>query len=132
MTHIDNSLGLLSDQAINWMRVREDIHLEIIDATITESLHELGIFTTISDLNKSLSATVNFLKITEPIQDDSSKKLVATQYEPEELEEDLWLQNHHSTKLERGLDKSKSEPEILEQTDIAQLQAEQDLLLHEV
>jgi len=48
------------------------------------------------------------------------------------LEEDLRFEKRQSAKLERRLDKCKSEPETTEQTDIAQLQLEKDMLLHQV
>jgi len=57
---------------------------------------------------------------------------VAAQWEIEELEEELQIKKRRSAKLERRLDKCKSEPETTEQTDIAQLRLEKDMLLHQV
>ena len=38
MKIIDDSPGVLSDEAINWIRATEDIQLEIIDANLSKSL----------------------------------------------------------------------------------------------
>jgi len=46
------------------------------------------------------------------------------------LEEELQIEKCHITKLERWLDKSKSELETTEQRDIAKLRLEKDKLLH--
>jgi len=48
------------------------------------------------------------------------------------LEEELQLEKHRSAKLERRLGKCKWKPETTEQTDIAQLRLEKDMLLHQV
>jgi hypothetical protein len=79
-----------------------------------------------------LAAKVIDLEATEPIRDSLSRELAAAQGEIEELEEKLQIKKRRSAKLERRLDKCKSEPETTEQTDIAQLRLEKDMLLQQV
>ena len=132
MKIIDDGPGVLSDQAINWIRATEDVQLEIIDANLSESLEQAEKFAKICDLNESLAAKVKDLEATEPVRDGPSRELAAAQREIEELEEELQIEKRRSAKLERRLDKCKSEPETTEQTDIAQLRLEKDMLLHQV
>jgi len=132
MKIIDDGPGVLSDQAINWIKATEDVQLEIIDATHSESLEQTTKFAKICDLNQSLATEVKDLEVTEPIQDGPSRELGAAQQEILELEEELQIEKHQSDKLEILLDKCKSEPETTEQTDIAQLWLEKDMLLHQV
>jgi hypothetical protein len=79
-----------------------------------------------------LATKVKDLEATEPVQDGPSRELAAAQQEIEELEEELQIKKHRSAKLERRLDKCKSEQESTEQTDIAHLQLEKDMLLPQV
>jgi len=132
MKIIDDGPGVLSDQAINWIRATEDVQLEIIDDDHSESLEQAMKFTNICDLTESLATKVKDLEVTKPIQDGPSRELAAAQQEIQELEEELQIEKHQSDKLERQLDKCKSEPETTEQTDIAQLWLEKDKLLHQV
>jgi len=132
MKIIDDGPGVLSDQAINWIRATEDIQLEIIDPNLSESYEQSEKFATICDLNESLAATVEDLEATEPVQDGPSRQSVAAQQDIEELEAELQIEKHRSAKLERWLGKCKLEPETTEQTDIAQLRLEKDMLLHQV
>jgi len=130
MKIIDDSPGVLSDQAMNWIRATEDIQLEIIDANLSDSLEQAEKFTKICDLNQSLAARVKDLEATEPVRDGPRRELATAQREIEELEEQLQIDKRRSAKLERRLDTCKSEPETTEQTDIAQLRLEKDMLLH--
>jgi len=130
MKIIDDSPGVLSDQAINWIRATEDIQLQIIDANLSESLEQAEKFIKIFDLNENLAAKVKDLEATEPVRDGPSRELATAQWEFEDLEEELQILKRRSVKLERRLDKCKSEPETIEQTDIAQLRLEKDMLLH--
>jgi len=132
MKVIDNGPGHLSDQAINWIRATEDVQLEIINAHLSESLGQAKKFAKICDLNESLAAKVKDLEATEPVQDRPSRELAAAQQEIEELEEELQIEKRRSAKLERRLDKCKSELETTEHPDIAQLRLEKDMLLHQV
>jgi chromosome segregation ATPase len=89
-------------------------------------------FAKICALNKRLAAKVKDLDATGPVQEGPSRELVAAQQEIEELEEELQIEKRRSAKLEKRRDKCKSEPESTEQTDIAQLQLEKDMLLHQI
>jgi hypothetical protein len=132
MKIIDDGPRVLSDQANNWIRAMEDVQLEIIDANLSESLEQADKFPKICDLIESLAAKVKDLEATEPVRDGLSRELAAAQREIEELEEELQIKKHRSAKMERWLDKCKSELEPTEQTDIAQLRLEKDMLLHQV
>jgi hypothetical protein len=121
---IDDGLGHLSDQARHWINATEDVQLEIIDAGLSEK------FAKICDLNESVAAKVKELEAAEPVQ-GPNKELVAAHQEIEELEEELWIEKRRSAKLERRLAKCKSGPPT-EQTDVAQLRLEKDMLLHQV
>jgi len=63
MNIIDDSPGVLSDQAINWIRATEDVQLEIIDANLSESLEHAEEFAKICDLNESLATEVRDLEV---------------------------------------------------------------------
>ena len=68
----------------------------------------------------------------EPVQ-GPNKELAAVQQEIDELEEELRIEKRRSTKLERQLEKCKSELESMAQTDvITQLHLKQVILLHQV
>jgi hypothetical protein len=67
MKIIDAGPGVLSNQAINWIRATEDVQLEIIDANLSESLEQAEKFAKICDLNESLAAKVKDLEATEPV-----------------------------------------------------------------
>jgi hypothetical protein len=94
MKIIDDGPGVLSDQAINWIRATEDVQLEIINANLSESLEQAEKFAKICDLNKSLAAKVKDLEETEPVRDGLSRELAAAQREIEELEEELQVEKH--------------------------------------
>ena len=130
MKVINDGPGLLSDQAINWIRAAEDVKLEINDANLSESLEQAEKFAKICDINKSLAAEVRDLEATGPIQEGPSRELAAAQQEIEELEEELQIEKRGFTKLERWLNKCKLELETTEQTDIAQHWLQKDMLLH--
>jgi len=132
MKIIDDGPGVSSDQAINWIRVTEDVQLEIIDSNLSESLKQAEKFAKICDLKESLATKVKDLEATEPVRHGPSRELAAAQREIEELEEELQLEKRRSAKLERRLNKCKSEPETTEQTDIAQLWLEKDMVLYQV
>jgi hypothetical protein len=61
-----------------------------------------------------------------------TRELAATQQEVEQLKEELQIKKCRSTNLDRRLNKCKYEPETTENKDIAQLQWEKDILLHQV
>jgi len=132
MKIIDDCLGVLSDQAITWIRATEDVQLEIIDANLTESLEHAEEFAKISDLNESLAAEVKDLEVTEPVRDGPSREFAATHWEIHELKEELQIEKRRSAMLERQLDKCKSEPDTTEHTDIPQLRLGKEMLLHQV
>jgi hypothetical protein len=92
MKIIDDSPGVMSDQAINWIRATEDVQLEIIDANLSESLEQAEKFPKICDLNESLAAKVKDLEATEPVQDGPSRELAAAQREIEKLEAELQIE----------------------------------------
>ena len=96
MKIIDDGPGVLSDQAINWIRATEDVQLEIIDANLSESLEQAEKFAKICDLNESLAAKVKDLEATEPVRDGPSRELAAAQREIEELEEKLQIEKRRS------------------------------------
>jgi len=123
---------VLSDQAINWIWATEDVQLELIDANLSESLEQAEKFTKICDLNESLATEVKDVRATEPVRDGPSRESEAAQQEIEEFEDEPQIETCRSAKLERRLDKSKSELEITQQTDIAKLRLEKDMLLPEV
>jgi len=77
MNVIHDSPGLLSDQVVHWIKVVEDIKLEIIDANLLEILKTAEKFAYIGDLNESLAAKVNNLAAVEPVQDGLSKEVAA-------------------------------------------------------
>jgi len=81
-------------------------------------------------LNESLATNVKDLEATIPVQDGPSRELAAAQQEIEQLEEGLQIEKRRSAKLERWCNKCKSELETTEQTDIAQLRLEKNMLLH--
>jgi len=89
---IDDGHGVLSDQAINWIRATEDVQLEIIDATLAKSLEQAEIFAKICDLNESLAAKVKDLEATEPVRDGPSRESADAQREIDELEEELQIE----------------------------------------
>ena len=132
MKIIDDGPEVLSDQAIHWIRATDDVQLEIIDANLSEILEQAEKFAKICDLNESFAAKVKDWEATEPVRDGLSRELAAAQREIEELEEELQIEKCRSAKLERRLNKCKSEPETTEHTDIAQLRLEKDMLLHQV
>jgi len=92
MKIIDDGPGVLSDQAINWIRATEDIQLEIIDVDLSKSLEQTEKFAKICDLNESLAAKVKNLEATEPVRDGPGRELVAAQRAIEELEEELQIE----------------------------------------
>jgi len=128
----NSSPGVFSDQAIKWIRGTENLQLEIIDANHSKSPEQAEKFAKICDLNASLFAKVKDLEETEPIRDSPIRELPATQRDIVELEEELQNKKCRSAKLETRLDKCKSEPETKEQTDIAQLRLEKEMLLHQI
>jgi len=132
MKDINDRPGVLSDQAINWIRATEDIQLEITDANLSESLEQAEKFAKICDLNESFTSKVKDLEATEPFQDGPRRELAATQQEIEELEDELQIVKHQSAKFERRLDTCKSELESIELRDIAQRWLEKNMLLHQV
>jgi len=69
MKIIDNSPGVLSDQAINWIRATEDVQLEIIDANLSESLEQAEKFVKICNLNGSFAPKVKDLEATKLVRD---------------------------------------------------------------
>ena len=103
----------------------------IINSNISESLEEAEKFAKICNLNESVATKLKDLEATEPIRDGPSRESAAAQQEIEKLEEELQIENRRSAQLERRLDKCKPEPETTEQTDIAQLWLEKDMLLHQ-
>jgi len=92
MKDIKDSPGVLSDQAIHWIRATEDIPLEITDANLSESLEQAEKFAKICDLNESFTSKVKDLEATEPVQDGPPRELAATQQEIEELEDELQIE----------------------------------------
>jgi len=129
---IDDGLGVLSDQAINLIRAKEDVQLEISGANLSESLEQAEKFAKICNLNESMATEVKHLEATEPVRDGPSRESAAAQREIEEFEEELQIEKHRSAKLERRLDECMSVPETTEQTDIAQLHLEKDMQMHRV
>jgi hypothetical protein len=132
MKIINDGPRVVFDQTMNWIRATEDVQLEIIDANLSESLKQAEKFAKICDFNKSLAAEVKDLEATEPVWDGPSRELAATQRDIGEVEKELQIEKCRSAKLERRLDTCKSERERMEQTDIAQLRLEKDMLLHQV
>jgi hypothetical protein len=129
---IDDGPGHLSDQAINWIKATEDVQLEIIDAGLSESLEQAEKFSKVCELNESLAAKVKELEAAEPVQ-GPNKELAAAHQEIDELEEELRIEKRRTAKLERRLEKCKSEPEhTADHTAVAQLRLEKDMLLHQV
>jgi len=92
MKIIDDSPGVLSDQAFNWIRATEDVQLEFIDANLSESLEQAEKFPKICNLNESLAAEVKDLEATEPVRDGPSRESAPAQREIEELEEELRIE----------------------------------------
>jgi len=132
MKVIDDAPRFLSDQAINGIRATENVHLDIIDANLPESLEKAEKFAKICDLNGNLGAKVKEMEATGPVQEGPSRELAAAQQEIQELEEELQIKKRWSAKLDTWLDKFQSEPEKKKETVIAQLQLEKDMLLHQV
>ena len=132
MKVIDDGPGDLSDQAINWIGATEVVQLQIIDINLSGSLEHAEKLATNCDLNESFAAKFKDLEATEPVQDGPSSELAAAQQELEELEEELQIKKRQHAKLERRLDKCKSEPETTGQSDIAELRLEKDMLLDQV
>jgi len=87
MKIIDDSPGVLSHQAINWIRATEDVQLEIIDGNLSESVEQAEKFTKICDVKESLAAEVKDWEATEPVRDGPSREIEAAKREIEELEE---------------------------------------------
>jgi hypothetical protein len=91
MKVIDEGPGVLSDQALNWIRATEDVQSEIIDANLSESIEHAVKFGKICDLIESLAAKVKDLEATEPVQDGPSRELPAAQHEIEVFEDELQI-----------------------------------------
>lgn len=102
---------LFPDQAINLIRAMEDIQLEIVDANLSESHEQAETFAKIPDLNECLDNKVKDREGADLIQDGPRKEWMATQQEVENMEDELQITKHLSAKLERSLNKWKSEPE---------------------
>jgi len=132
MKVIENGPGLLSDQAINWIRATVDVQLEIINANLSENHKQSEKFAKICDLHASWAAKVKNFEAAEPIQDGLSKEWAAAHIEIEKSEEELRIKKCCSAKLERWNDECKLEPEVTELSNITQLQQVKDMLLHKV
>jgi len=98
---IDDSPGVLSDEAINWIRATEDIQLEMTDANPSESIEQAEKIAIIWNLNESLAGKVKDLVGTEPVRDGLSGESAAAQQEIEEFEDELQIEKHRSAKWER-------------------------------
>jgi hypothetical protein len=85
MKIIDDGPGVLSDQAINWIRATEDVQLEIIDANLSESLEQAEKFPNTCDLNEGLAVKDKDIEANGPVRPGPSRELVAAQREIEEL-----------------------------------------------
>ncbi|KAF8248729.1 hypothetical protein K440DRAFT_642028 [Wilcoxina mikolae CBS 423.85] len=94
---IDDDPEDLSDHTINCIQTTVNVKHEIIDAYLL-------------DLNESLTAEVKELEGFESIQ-GPNKELVAAQQEIDELEKELQIKKHRSVRLQRWLEKCKSESE---------------------
>ncbi|KAF8251309.1 hypothetical protein K440DRAFT_637854 [Wilcoxina mikolae CBS 423.85] len=103
----------------------------MIDAHLSESLEQSEKFPKICDLNECLAANVRDLEATE-LGQDTNNELAAAHQEIDELEEELQIKKSRSAKLKRRLEKCKSDPESRENTTVAQLRLEKDMLLHQV
>jgi hypothetical protein len=114
------------------MRATVDVQFVIADANISESHDQAENFTKICNLKMSFTTKVKDLEATEPVQDSPSRELAAAQREIEKEENEFQIEEGHISMVERGLDKSESEPKPAEQTDIAQLRLEKVMLLHQV
>jgi predicted RNase H-like nuclease (RuvC/YqgF family) len=132
MKVIDDSPGVLPDQAMNGIWATEEVELEIIDAYLSERVEPAEQFGRICDMNESLSAKGKDLEATEPVRDGPSRELAASQQDIETFEDKLQIEKCRFDMLGRRLNKCKSELEPTEQTDIAQLRLEKDMLLHQV
>ncbi|KAF8245057.1 hypothetical protein K440DRAFT_646585 [Wilcoxina mikolae CBS 423.85] len=128
---INDGPGHLSDQAINWIKAMEDVELEINDVNLSKSHKQAKKFSNIWNLNKSLVAKVKDLEAAEPVQ-GPHKELAAAHQEIDKLKKELRIEKHRSAKLERWLEKCKSELESKNQIHITQLWLEKDMLLHRV
>jgi hypothetical protein len=100
MTVIDDGLGHLSDQSINWITATEDVELVIPHAGLSESAKRAKIFAKLCNLNNSLAAKVKDLDDAEPIQ-DPNKVCVAANQEINVFEEELQIENGHPANLVR-------------------------------
>jgi len=67
MKIIDDSPGILSDQAITWIRATENVQFQIIDTNLSEGLEQAEKFAVICDLNESLATKVKNLEAMEPV-----------------------------------------------------------------
>ncbi|KAF8241486.1 hypothetical protein K440DRAFT_642242 [Wilcoxina mikolae CBS 423.85] len=105
--------------------------LEIIHVGLSESLEQVDKFTKICNLNDSLATKVKDLETAVPVQDGTSKEWVVVHQEIHQLKDELRIEKRYSVKLERWLDKCKSEPEPTEQTDVKQLQLEKYMILYQ-
>jgi len=117
---------------MNWISATEDVQLLIIAANLWECLEHAEKFAAICDFNMSLAATVNELKAAEPVQDAPTKGSAVALQEINTLQEELQIKKRHSTKFEWQPNKCKSEPEVMEPTDISQLEVEKDMPLNHV
>ncbi|KAF8246431.1 hypothetical protein K440DRAFT_644984 [Wilcoxina mikolae CBS 423.85] len=105
-------------QDTNWIRATEDVQLDTIEGGHSTRLERAEVFAKICDLNDSLAAKVKDLEGAKLVQDSTSKELTVAHQDIDELEEALHIEKCRSAKVERRLDKCKSEPEPTEQTDI--------------
>ncbi|KAF8244559.1 hypothetical protein K440DRAFT_635985 [Wilcoxina mikolae CBS 423.85] len=111
---IVDCLESLSDQAFNWIRATVEDQLEMIDADLSESLESAEKLANIGDLNESLAANVKDFETVESVQ-GPNKELVAAHQEIEELEEEVRIEMRRFAKLERQLEKCKSDPDSMDQ-----------------
>jgi hypothetical protein len=132
MMVIDKDPGDLSNQAINWIRATEDVQFAIGDDNLSERIVQGVNFGKICDPNDRLAAIFKDLEATEPVRDGPARSIASPRHNNEKWQDKLQIKKCRSTKFERRLDKCKSEPQKTQQTDIAQLRLDKDMLLHEV
>jgi len=114
MNVIKNGSGFLSHPVMNEIWAIEEIQLEIPNANISESHEQAEQFTKNCVPNESLAATVNDLQADEPVQDSLGNELASAHQDIREWEEELQIEKCHSVKMERWLNKCKSDPDATE------------------
>jgi hypothetical protein len=117
----NNGPKLIWYQAINLIRVTEDVEVEIIDVKLFDRLEYAEKFSNVWHLKEGLAAKVEDLEATGSAQVGLSRELAAAQQEIGALEEALQIEKCWYAKSHSRLNTSRWQLVTAEQTVIEQL-----------